>query len=321
MKLVVLDAYACTSDDLSFERFSDLAELTVYPATLKNEVASRIGDAQLLITNKCIIDRNVIEQCPNLKYIGVTATGYNIIDLEACTERGIVVTNVPSYSTKAVAQQVFAYILHYSNRVERHHQRVMAGEWEQCEYFCFYETGLRELDGQTIGLIGFGNIAKQVAKLSHAFDMKVLAYTRTVIPEMRQMYPDVEFVTLDSLLERSDIVSIHCPLTKDTQNLLGAKEFAKMKKNALLINTARGPVVNEQDLADALNHDQIGYACVDVVSQEPIQSSNPLLKAKNILITPHTAWAPRETRQRLLEVVYDNLKQYLDGKAINQVSL
>lgn len=319
MKLVVLDSYACTSDDLSFESFGELAELTVYPATVKEQVAERIGDAELLITNKCIINREVLEQCPNLKYIGVTATGYNIIDIEACKERGIVVTNVPSYSTKAVAQQVFAYILHHANRVEKHHQRVMAGEWESCDYFCFYETGLRELDGKTIGLIGFGNIARQVTKLAQAFDMQVLVYTRTVTPQLKEAFPEVEFIGLNDLLERSDIVSIHCPLTPQTEHLLGKEQLGRMKRDALLINTARGPIINEQDVADALNQGVIGYACVDVVSEEPIKGYNPLLKAKNILITPHTAWAPKETRQRLLRVVYENLEQYLNGNAINRV--
>lgn len=320
MKLVVLDSYACTSEDLSFDHFSQLADLTVYPRTLPSQIAQRIGDADLLITNKCTINETVLEQCPNLKYIGVTATGYNIIDLEACSKRGITVTNVPAYSTKAVAQYVFAGILYFCNRIAQHAKRVAAGEWQNCENFCFYEPGLMELDGKTIGLIGFGNIAKQVAKLAHAFDMKVLVYTRTVREEMRQQFPYVTFVELDSLLAQSDFVSIHCPLTQQTNQLMNRERIGQMKPDAVLINTARGPVIEEQALADALNQGKLRGACCDVVSVEPIRGDNPLLKAKNIIITPHIAWAPKETRQRLLDVVYDNLESFLQGKAHNQVN-
>lgn len=320
MKLVVLDSYACTSEDLSFDRFAQLAELTVYPRSLPQEVAQRIGDAQLLITNKCIIDEAVLRHCPNLKYIGVTATGYNIIDLAACEKRGIVVTNVPAYSTKAVAQHVFASILYFSNQVAQHDKRVKAGEWQNCQYFCFYEPGLMELDGKTIGLVGFGNIAKRVAALAHAFDMKVMVYTRTVRQEDQEAFPYVEFASLEALLQRSDFVSLHCPLTPQTQGLLNRERIGQMKETAVLINTARGPIVEEQALAEALNEGRLRGACCDVVSAEPIQGDNPLLSAKNILLTPHIAWAPRETRQRLLDIVYDNLDSFLKGTPKNQVT-
>lgn len=320
MKLVVLDSYACTSHDLSFDFFADLGELTVYPRSLPEEIPKRIGDAELVITNKCIIDRQVMERCPNLRYIGITATGYNIIDLAEAAKRGIVVTNVPAYSTKAVAQQVFAYLLHLSNQVEKHHRRVMAGDWENCEYFCFYESGLTELDGKAIGLIGFGSIAKQVAVLAEAFGMKVLSYTRTVRETDQRDFPNVSFVDFDTLLDESDYVSIHCPLTPQTENLIRLENLKRMKSTAVLINTARGSVINESDLAEALNRGIIAYACVDVVSKEPVCADNPLLKAKNILITPHTAWAPKETRARLLNVVYENLYQYLQGNLQNQVN-
>lgn len=319
MNLVVLDSFAVTADDLSFEKFSSLADLKVYPRTLPEEIANRIGNAELVITNKCTIGQEVLNQCPNLKYIGVTATGYNIIDLEACSKRGIVVTNVPDYSTKAVAQQVFAYLLHYCNKIDSHCRRVMAGEWQKSKNFCFYETGLMELQGKTIGLIGFGHIAKQVAKLAEAFDMKVLVSTRTIRQEDREAFPDVSFVSFQEVLCQSDFLSIHCPLTDQTRGMFQKEQFSQMKSTAVLINTARGPIIEEADLKNALELGEIAAAYVDVVSQEPISSDNPLLTAKNICITPHTAWAPRETRQRLLDIVYDNLSGFLTGSIQNQV--
>ncbi len=319
MKLVVLDSYAVTAEDLSFDKFASLAELEVYPRTAPEEIAERIGDAQLVITNKCTIHEDILNRCPNLNYIGVTATGYNIIDLKSCAKRGIVVTNVPDYSTKAVAQQVFAYLLHYCNKIDRHYRRVMAGEWQNAKNFCFYETGLMELQEKTIGLIGFGNIAKQVARLALAFDMKVLAATRTIRQEDRIQFPQVEFTSFPDLLRRSDFVSIHCPLTPQTRGMFQKEQFDLMKPSAVLVNTARGPVICEQDLKDALDQEKLSAAYVDVVSKEPIRSDNPLLTARNICITPHTAWAPKETRQRLLNIVYDNLAGFLNGNIQNQV--
>lgn len=321
MKIVVLDAYACVSEDLSFDNFKQLGDLKVYNKTSTEEIPMRIGDAEIVITNKCQITKDVIDKCQNLKYIGVTATGYNIIDVDYCKEKGIVVCNVPAYSTNSVAQQVFAYILYVCNKVEKHDVRVKQGEWQNCEYFCFYETGLMELAGKTIGLIGFGNIAKKVAKLANAFDMDVLVYTRTVKDKYKTEYPCVKFVSLDEMLKKSDFVSVHCPLTKDTENLIRRENIEIMKKTAIFINTSRGQVVNEYDLAYALNNDLIHYACLDVVAVEPILSTNPLLKAKNCLITPHTAWAPKETRERLLGVVYKNIECFKQGKTQNQVNL
>ncbi len=319
MKLVVLDAYACTSDDLSFEKFQQLAECTVYPSTPKTKIVERIKDAQLVITNKCVIDKEIIKQCPNLKYIGITATGYNIIDIQQTNQRGIVVTNVPAYSTKAVAQQVFAYLLYLCNQVEKHDRRVKRGDWQNCAYFCFYEPGLTELSQKTIGLIGFGNIAQQVAKIANTFDMKVICYTRTLHQEWENTFPYVSFLPFEEVLAKSDFISIHCPLTPQTKHLFSQKVFSQMKRTAVLINTARGPIVCEEDLAQALNQNIISYACVDVVSEEPIKGENPLLSAKNILITPHTAWAPKETRQRLLDIVYQNLEGFLTGSIQNQI--
>lgn len=320
MKIVVLDSYACTSEDLSFDNFKNLGELTVYKDTRPEDIVNRISDADIVITNKCKITKEIIDKCNNLKYIGVTATGFNTIDIDYCKQKNIIVCNVPAYSTNAVAQQVFAYILYVTNKVEKHDKRVRNGEWQNCKYFCFYESGLMELANKTIGLIGFGNIAKKVATLANAFDMNVLVYTKTVRESAKHQFPYVKFVDLDTLLSQSDFVSVHCPLTNDTRNLINKDNISKMKQTAVFINTARGPVVNEEDLANALNNDLIYYACVDVVSKEPIVDTNPLLKTKNCLITPHTAWAPKETRQRLLGVVYDNVKHFLDGNIQNQVN-
>lgn len=320
MKIVILDGYACTSEDLSFDNFKDLGEIVVYNKSSQDEIVQRIGDAEIVITNKCQITKEIIDKCENIKYIGVTATGFNTIDIDYCKEKGIVVCNVPAYSTNAVAQQVFAYILSVCNKVEKHDERVKKGDWQNCEYFCFYENGLMELAGKTIGLVGFGNIAQKVAKLANAFDMDVLVYTRTIRDEYKTNYPYVKFTSLDEMLENSDIISIHCPLTDETKNLIRKENIEKMKKDAIFINTSRGLVVNENDLAEALNNDMLKYACVDVVSVEPIKEDNPLLTAKNCLITPHTAWAPKETRERLLSVVYNNIKSFLNGEIQNQVN-
>lgn len=320
MKVVVLDGFACTSEDLNFDNFKDFGQLTVYKKSNQEEVVERIADAEIVITNKCQITKDIIDKCENLKYIGVTATGFNTIDIDYCKQKGIVVCNVPAYSTNAVAQQVFAYILSVCNKVEKHNQRVKQGDWQNCEYFCFYENGLMELAGKTIGLVGFGNIAQKVAKLANAFDMEVVSFTRTVREEYKINYPYVKFTSLEDMLKESDIISVHCPLTDETKNLIRKENIEKMKKDVIFINTSRGPVVNEQDLADALNNDLIKYACVDVVSVEPIEKDNPLLTAKNCLITPHTAWAPKETRERLLSVVYDNVKSFLAGEVQNQVN-
>lgn len=320
MKLVVLDSFASTSTDLSFDAFAELADLTVYPQTMPHEIAERIGTADLLITNKCTITKEILDACPNLKYIGITATGYNIIDLDACKERGIVVTNVPAYSTSAVAQQVFAYLLSLANRVERHHKRVLQDEWSKSTNFCFYEPGLFELAGKTLGLFGFGDIAKRVASLAHAFDMQVCVHTRTVRETDRAAFPYVRFLSFEELLAQSDMLSIHCPLTPETEHKFNAAALAQMKHSAILINTARGPVVDEQAVADTLTSGKLAHFCADVLSAEPPAPDHPLIHAPNTLITPHTAWAPTETRKRLLSAVYDNLQSFQKGVVKNNVA-
>lgn len=320
MKLVILDTYASTGKELSYQRFEELAELAWYERTPYERIAERIGDAELVITNKCMLDRSVLSQCPNVKYVGIIATGYNNIDLDYATERGITVTNVPAYSTKGVAQLVFAYILDAYNMVREHDERVHRGEWQNCPDFCFYDDRVQELDGKTIGIIGFGSIAKRVAKLAAAFDMKVLVQTRTIRQKDQENYPWVRFVDQTRLFSESDIITVHCPLTVETEGLINRDTLRLMKPEAILINTARGPIVKEQDLAEALNQDVIRRAYVDVVSAEPIQPDNPLLYAKNIVITPHIAWACYDTRVRLIEMVYQNLKHYLEGDPIHVVS-
>lgn len=318
-KLVILDAFPSASTDLSYDAFQSLADTTCYERTAPSEVISRIGDAHYLITNKCTIDRHVMESCPNLSYIGITATGYNNIDLDAAKEHGIAVTNVAGYSSDCVAQFVFSYLLDAYSQVRSHADRVAAGEWHRAPDFCFYSPSLREVAGKTIGIIGFGSIARRVCRIALAFSMKVLVHTRTIPPDADSAYPDIRFVPFDTLLAQSDAISIHCPLTPQTQNLFDAPQFALMQSHAILINTARGPIVCESALADALNNDLIGAAYTDVLSAEPPLPGNPLFEAKNITITPHIAWAPQESRRRLIERVYDNLAAFQSGVSNNRI--
>lgn len=319
MKLVILDSYTAVSTDLSLECLKELVdEMDVYGRTPPADTAARIGNAELVITNKTVLDRAVLEQCPNVKYIGLFATGYNVIDVDYCRERGIVVSNAPSYSTNAVAQLVFAFLLHFSSMVAKHDAEVHSGKWALCEDFAFYDPRICELAGKTIGIIGFGSIGKKVALLAQAFDMKVLAFSRTVRPELEE--ENLRFVSLERLLAESDYVTLHCPLFPETTRLINRERLAMMKPSALLINTARGGIIDEQAVADALNDGIIrGYAA-DVAAVEPILPENPLLQAKNCVITPHIAWAAKESRARLIELVRDNLKAFLEGSPINNVA-
>lgn len=320
MKIVVLDSYAAVSNDLSLDCLNKLCdELVVYERTNPEDTIKRIGDAEIVIVNKTILSREVLEKCPSVKYIGLFATGYNIIDVEYAKERGIVVSNAPGYSTSGVAQLVFALIMHFYNMVSKHNDEVHQGKWQNCKDFCFYDRHISELQGKTIGLIGFGSIGKQVSRLAQAYDMKVLIHSRTIYSQ----YEDgdlVKFVDFQTLLENSDIISIHCPLFPETTGLINKEAIEKMKTSAIVINTARGPVIDEQALADALNSGRIAGAGVDVVSKEPIEETNPLLTAKNCVITPHIAWAGRETRERLIGIVEDNIKAFLEGKPKNNVA-
>ena len=315
MKIVILDGNALNPGDLSWEGFHKLGEVALYDRTPKDLVISRIGDAEILITNKVSISKDILDQCPNLKYIGVLATGYNIIDTKACAEKSIVVTNIPSYSTSAVAQAVFAYILEFTNGVNAHNKSVHNGDWCKSKDFCYWTHHLVEIAGKTLGIIGFGSIGKQVAKIAEAFGMKVLTYTRTP----SKVSSPVKAVSLEELLQESDFISLHAPLTPETTHIINEKSLKLVKKKAMLINTARGPLVDELAVKNALVSGDLAFYAADVLTSEPMDKNCPLLGCKNTLITPHVAWAGFETRQRLMNIAVENLKSFLDGKPINQV--
>ncbi|MEW9121961.1 MAG: D-2-hydroxyacid dehydrogenase [Thermotaleaceae bacterium] len=323
MKIVVLDGYTLNPGDLTWEGLESMGDLTLYDRTtydLKEEklILERVGDAEIVFTNKTPLSRSVLEKMPNLKYIGVLATGYNVVDIEAAKERGIVVTNIPTYGTDAVAQMTFALLLEMCQHVGIHSKAVLEGRWSRNVDFCFWDHPLRELSGKTMGIIGFGRIGQAVGKIAHAFNMKVLAYDHH--NDKMKEKEDVNFVTLEELLSASDVISLHCPLLESTKGIINKESIGKMKRGVLLINTSRGPLIVEEDLAEALNDGRVGGAALDVVSKEPIEEDNPLLKAKNIIITPHIAWAPVEARQRLMEIAVNNLKQYLKGQPTNVVN-
>ncbi|ERJ13551.1 D-2-hydroxyacid dehydrogenase [Haloplasma contractile] len=318
MKAVVLDGHALNPGDLSWEGIESLCELTVYERTPKELIIERIKDAELIITNKVKITKEILELAPHIKYIGILATGFNIVDLEAANKLNITVTNIPSYSTEAVAQHVFSLLLEITNQVSSHNRAVKEGQWTNNDDFCFWNTPLIELSNKTIGIIGFGSIGQKVSEIANAFSMNVLTYNRTVKREYE--HDRLKFVSLDELCERSDVISIHVPLSDQTKGLINEQLINKMKKGVIIINTARGPIINEHDLYQALKSDHVYSAGLDVVSEEPIKANNPLLNAKNTFITPHIAWAPNETRLRLLEIATKNIKAFLEGKPINVVN-
>ena len=316
MKIVILDGHTLNPGDLSFEPLKELGSVTCYDRTPSQLTAERIGDAEVVFTNKTLIDRNILEACPNVRYIGLFSTGYNVVDIKYAASRGITVTNVPSYSTGAVAQHVFALILEFTNKVAEHSRRVKDGEWISSRDFCFYDK-LSELEGKVMGIVGFGRIGQRVCKIAQAFGMSVLVNTRT--PGKSEL-PGVRFTDLDTLLAESDVVSLHCPLFEETKGLIGTEALEKMKPTALLINTARGPIVHQAELAEALNKGVIAGAGLDVIDVEPMTVDNPLLDAKNCIITPHIAWASLETRKRLLDTAVANLRAYLYGSPVHVVN-
>lgn len=318
MKIVVLDGCAANSGDISWDSLAQYGELTVYDRTDDADVIARIGDAELITTNKTVIDRHAMESCPKLKYIGVLATGYNVVDLDAAKEHGIVVTNVPAYSTDAVAQFTFALLLELANQVGVHNSSVKDGGWVRSKDFSYSVMPTMELYGKTMGIIGYGSIGQRVADIAHAFGMNVLvsSITEKKLPEGGW----IRWVSREELFAEADVISIHCPLFPETKGMINRETIGLMKRTTLVINTARGGCIVEQDLADALNSGRIAGAAVDVVSQEPMKEDNPLLTAKNIIITPHIAWAPREVRQRLLQIAGDNMGAFLAGHPINVVN-
>ena len=317
MKIVVLDGYGLNPGDLSWSAWEALGELTVYDRTSPSELLERSVGAEVLITNKTLITAENMAELPSLKYIGVLATGYNVVDIDAAKARGIVVTNIPAYSTASVAQMVFAHVLNITQRVGYYANENTQGRWTNNADFCYWDTNLVELDGKKMGIVGYGNIGKATARIALAFGMEVLAYTSK---EQKDLPQGVRKATLDELFSESDVVSLHCPLTPDTKELVNAERLKTMKPSAILINTGRGPLVNEQDLANALNEGRIAGAGLDVLSVEPSLADNPLLKAKNCFITPHIAWATKEARTRLMDIAINNLRAYQEGNVTNNVA-
>lgn len=317
MKIVVLDGYALNPGDLSWDEMKLLGELEIYDRTSPKQVLERSIGAEALITNKTVLTSDHMDALPNLKYIGVLATGYNVVDINAAKEHNIVVTNIPAYSTQSVAQMVFAHLLNITQRVGYYSKENTNGRWAKNQDFCYWDTNLIELAGKKIGIVGFGNIGQATARIALAMDMKVLAYTSK---NQADLPIGILKVNLDELFSASDVISLHCPLTPETKELVNTKRLNMMKKNAILINTGRGPLINEKDLADALNKESIAGAGLDVLSTEPPLADNPLLTAKNCFITPHIAWATYEARTRLMQIAIDNLKSYMEGNIINNVA-
>ena len=319
MKLVILDGYALNPGDLSYDCLNQFGQVTVYDRTdSEAEAIARIGDAEIVLINKVPVTESLLAACPSIRLICVQATGYNVVDCAACAKRNITVTNVPSYGTAAVAQFTMALLLELCHRVGLHDQDVHQGGWTKNGSFTYWLTPQMELAGKTMGIIGFGRIGQAVGKLARAFGMEVLAYNRSQSETGKQIGT---YVDLDTLLAKSDVVSLHCPLFPETKGIINAQSIAKMKDGAILLNTSRGPLVEEAALAQALDAGKLRGAAVDVVSQEPIVEGNPLLTCRNCIITPHMAWAPVESRQRLLDTVVENIRSFLEGKPQNVVSL
>lgn len=324
MKIVILDGYTLNPGDLSWESLEKIGNLKVYDRTSyqlnrQDKVVERVGDAEIVFTNKTPITREAMDKIPNLKYIGVLATGYNIVDTDAAKEKGIVVTNIPTYGTAAVSQMAFALLLEMCHHVGHHSEEVRKGAWTNNKDWCFWDYPLIELAGKYMGVIGFGRIGQEVGKIAQAFGMKVLAYDN--YPNMSLESSTLEYVTLEELLSQSDVISLHCPLFESTKGIINKSTITKMKDGVMIINNSRGPLIVEKDLAEALNSGKVAGAAVDVVSEEPIKTNNPLLTAKNCIITPHISWAPKESRKRLMDIAVDNLEKYLSGNPINIVNL
>lgn len=316
MKIVILDAYAANPGDLSWDEFAALGDLTVYDRTAQEDAAARIGDAEVVFINKVRLTDEIFAACPNLKLVSILATGYNIVDLAAAKRRGITVCNVPGYSTRAVVQMTFALLLEICQQVGLHSGAVHTGQWQSCPDFCFWDRPLIELDGKTMGIVGYGAIGSAVGTVAQALGMKLLVTARheKPVPE------GARFVSLPELLAQSDVVSLHCPQTAENARMIDAGALAQMKDGAILLNTARGGLLDEQAVADALRSGKLLAAGMDVVSAEPIRADNPLLTAPNCFLTPHIAWAPLETRRRLQTISAENLRAFLEGKPQNVVN-
>ncbi len=316
MKIAVMDGHGVNPGDMSWKPFEEIGQITVYPRTAPEEVVAHVGDADIVLTNKTVFNADVISQLPNVKYIGVLATGYNVVDTEAAHRRGIVVTNIPAYSTDSVAQMTFAHILNITNRVGYYAAKNSDGEWSRCPDFCYWDTPLTDLSGKTIGIVGLGHIGSKVARLAQDFGMDVFAYTSKNAADLPA---GINKTTLDGLLGISDIITLHCPLTPSTRELINKESIKKMRRGAILINTGRGPLVNEADVAEALQEGRLGAYGADVMCSEPPAADNPLFAQPNAYITPHIAWATVEARERLMAIAVNNLKAFVSGNPVNVV--
>ena len=317
MKIIVLDGFALNPGDISWKPLEELGSLTVYERTAPQQVVERIGDAPAILTNKTVISREVMDACPGLKYIGVLATGYNVVDLVAARERGIIVTNIPGYSTQAVAQFVFALLLEGCCHVQNHSDSVHAGEWVRSKDFCYWKSPQLELWGKTLGIFGCGSIGQAVAAIAQALGMRVVCCTRT--PAKIPVSSGIQALELDEFLATADVISLHAPLTPQTEHLVRSETIAKMKRGVIIVNTARGPLVQEEDMAAALKSGQVGWYAADVVCREPMDPSSPLLGAPNCILTPHIAWATQEARSRLMDIAAGNLAAFQQGRPVNVV--
>lgn len=318
MKIVVLDGYTLNPGDISWKGLEAIGQVEVYDRTAGEEILARAKDAEAIYTNKTPLSQETIDQCKNLKFIGVMATGYNVVDVVAAKEKGIVVCNIPTYGTAAVGQFAIALLLEVCHHIGHHDRAVHEGRWESNADWCFWDYPLIELDGKTMGIIGYGRIGQATGKLAQALGMKVLAYDSYKNPELES--ETCHYAELDELLKNSDVIALHCPLFPETEGIINKDTIAKMKDGVIIINNSRGPLVVEQDLADALNTGKVAAAGLDVVSTEPIKGDNPLLGAKNCIVTPHISWAPKESRQRLMDIAVNNLECFLKGEPVNVVN-
>lgn len=316
MKIVILDGYTATQNDLSWKGIESLGDVMVFDRTCPEDIVCRCQDAEAVLTNKVVMSEDVINRLPSLKYIGVLATGYNVVDLVAAHKRGITVTNIPSYSTNSVAQMVFAHVLNATMHVGHYADENRKGRWSRSEDFCWMDTPVTELYGKALGVVGLGNIGSAVARIADAFGMKVLAQTSK---NQNQLPVYINKVSFDELLEQSDIITLHCPLTNETREIICADSIRKMKKGVIVVNTGRGPLVNEQDMAEALEESRVGAFCADVLSAEPPLADNPLLTCENAFVTPHIAWASKEARARLIDIAVKNLRAFISGKPQNVI--
>lgn len=318
MKIVVMDGKGVNPGDMSWKQIQQFGELIVYERTASEEIIDHVGDAEIVLTNKTVFDEDTIAKLKNVKYIGVLATGYNVVDLKAASKRGIVVTNIPAYSTDSVAQMTFAHILNVTNHVDHYARASRDGEWSRCPDFCYWDKPLVELAGKTIGIIGLGNIGMKVANIALNFGMNVIAYTSK---EPKELPNGINKASIDNILSDSDIISLHCPLTKQTRELINKDSIAKMKRSVIVVNTGRGPLVNEEDVANALHNGLIGAYSADVMCSEPPSADDPLFVEQNAYITPHVAWASKEARIRLMDIAEKNIHSFLSGKPINVVNI